>query len=483
MGRVLNKFHCKGCASSTYLLKMNAKIKSKRALRCSQCKFKTMSGYYLNRHVRVFHEKKEAMARKASSVTKTNVKHHVKNEVKVTNRTTFPCPYCDIKALRKSALELHIKAVHYNVRQFSCNLCDFQTAYRANLRDHSKSIHDKINDVICEECGYSTYRKESLKRHVRMVHKKIRDKKCSQCNYTTSLSHTLKKHIEGVHEKKKDNCCKSCDFKTASLARLKNHVKSKHEKLNDITCQHCPYKTYSKYVLRRHMRAKHLKMKDIKCDQCDYSTSLGQNLKNHIVVAHSANFAFSCNKCTYQTNFKAVFRHHQRAVHLKIKDLNCEHCNFSTAYPARLKKHSIKCATVKKEVIQDVKYKECFVQLTPLRLFGTSPPPPPPPPSPIETTNGEGSCVKGDITEAVVRSLKETLFKDVKKMIGEAVALHLFDQWWAKEEEKHKVNQEKLISNQIKKESERDCDLCEYQAEGEGNLTEHLMADHVFDLE
>ena len=68
-------------------------------------------------------------------------------------------------------------------------------------------------------------------------------------------------------------------------------------------------------------------------------------------------------------------------------------------------------------------------------------------------------------------------------MIGEAVALHLFDQWWAKEEEKHKVNQEKLISNQIKKESERDCDLCEYQAEGEGNLTEHLMADHVFDLE
>ena len=107
---------------------MNAKIKSKKALRCSQCKFKTMSGYYLNRHLKVFHEKKEAMARKASLVTKTNVKHQVKNGVKATNRTTFPCPHCDILALRKSSLQLHIEAVHYNERQFSCDQCNLKTA-------------------------------------------------------------------------------------------------------------------------------------------------------------------------------------------------------------------------------------------------------------------------------------------------------------------------------------------------------------------
>ena len=90
----------------------------------------------------------------------------------------------------------------------------------------------------------------------------------------------------------------------------------------------------------------------------------------------------------------------------------------------------------------------------------------------------------GAVTEAVAESLKEAVSKEVKRKIGETVALYLFDQWWAQAEEKYKaVQEQKLSSRGIgEQESNRKCHLCKFTALSENDLTEHLMINHVFDF-
>ena len=149
-------------------------------------------------------------------------------------------------------------------------------------------------------------------------------------------------------------------------------------------------------------------------------------------------------------------------------------CSFRTAYSSQLKKHKKKCFEVRK----DLAYKECSVKLVPLdhsslvEAFT---------PLPKETVKEEEPI--GFVIEAVARSLKESVGIEVKRKIGEAVALSLFDQWWAKAEEQYKAVQEKTSSEKVREESSRRCHLCEFEAGSEGNLTEHLMINHVFDLE
>ena len=137
-----------------------------------------------------------------------------------------------------------------------------------------------------------------------------------------------------------------------------------------------------------------------------------------------------------------------------------------------------KCSAINSEVAQDGETNECFIKLAPLDptlLIEEYIPPP------NELVMKERSSEA--ITEAVTRILKEAVFKDVKKKIGEAVALELFDQWWAKGEEKYKMAEEKYdVAEKLEEDLNGKCHLCEFQADSEGDLTEHLMIDHVFDL-
>ena len=87
----------------------------------------------------------------------------------------------------------------------------------------------------------------------------------------------------------------------------------------------------------------------------------------------------------------------------------------------------------------------------------------------------------GDVTEGVGESLMEAVGKEVKREIGEATTLHLFDQRWAKAEEKYKAVREKLLSKKFCKGSKNKCHLCDFQAGSEDSLVEHLMTNHVFD--
>ena len=236
------------------------------------------------------------------------------------------------------------------------------------------------------------------------------------------------------------------------------------------------------------MRSIHLKVRDIACEQCDYKTSLRQHLKNHIKAAHNICSDFVCKYCDYKTNHKFDLQQHEKAVHVKIKDNKCKLCDFTTSYPQVLKRHMRKRHVGNAERRNDLAYKVCFVKLVPLKNEVTS----------TCSTSSEmleeeesfdavteavtESLKKeepiGAVTEAVAESLKEAVGKEVKRRIGEAVALYLFDQWWAKAEEKYNAVKERKVGE----ESDRMCHLCKFTALSENNLTEHLMINHVFDL-
>ena len=257
-----------------------------------------------------------------------------------------------------------------------------------------------------------------------------------------SVPTALKKHVENIHEKKKDYACKLCELRTASNAILKQHVKAKHDKINDICCQHCSYKTYSKYTLLRHMRAIHLKVNDIACELCDYKTSLRQNLKNHVRTVHDTlNYSVTCINCNYKTKTESLLRKHIKSVHAKIEDESCTQCDFQAYNPSRVRRHLKRCS-LKPDIKKGMDLKECYVKLAPLD-----------PDLLIEAFTPSVKKVKeepndsGTISEAVVDNIKEAVFQDVKSKIGDAVALYLFDQWWAMEEEKFKKTTEELMTS------------------------------------
>ena len=54
--------------------------------------------------------------------------------VKPMNSDKFSCKQCSYKATKKSAFNLHVKAVHEKIKDWGCEQCSFTSAHRGALQ-------------------------------------------------------------------------------------------------------------------------------------------------------------------------------------------------------------------------------------------------------------------------------------------------------------------------------------------------------------
>ena len=60
-------------------------------------------------------------------------------------------------------------------------------------------MHPDVKRLYCPHCIFTAKKVYALNRHIKAVHYKIKDQNCTQCSFTTTDKSTLTKHIKAIH--------------------------------------------------------------------------------------------------------------------------------------------------------------------------------------------------------------------------------------------------------------------------------------------
>ena len=165
---------------------------------------------------------------------------------------------------------------------YKCNLCDHETPRKANMEIHVKAVHYKIRDYMCFICGYATSRTNYLAHHMKKSHDKIisfqrgpyekvlpvkgpeQDEAHSQ-QLEVNLSDDLGKESNVGLTSKNDESADIYQLETSSGKNI------------FLECPHCEMKLSSGQRLASHIRQWH----GIKCPQCEIHLNSNAELENH----------------------------------------------------------------------------------------------------------------------------------------------------------------------------------------------------------
>ena len=77
-----------------------------------------------------------------------------------------------------------------STREFVCPYCSFSFAYRHVLERHVKQIHEKhlLTTFECPKCPYKTVRKDQMRTHFSVVHQDFKPYSCSECDFRAPKS-------------------------------------------------------------------------------------------------------------------------------------------------------------------------------------------------------------------------------------------------------------------------------------------------------
>ena len=147
----------------------------------------------------------------------------------------FKCKICNAGLKSKQGLDIHVIAIHENIKAHQCPNCEYKTPRSFDLTKHINNQHKKKKKpkekVKCLHCKQVFTRNFSMKKHIEAVHEGIKTFCCTTCGHKFSTKHGLKIHIEGIHtvyEGKKPHQCTDCDYDTTYKADLKKHIKNRH---------------------------------------------------------------------------------------------------------------------------------------------------------------------------------------------------------------------------------------------------------------
>ena len=87
------------------------------------------------------------------------------------HRWRYCCPVCSLQLSDRSALQLHVKAVHENIRDIQC---PWQGCGKTFKRKNAMNVHYKRHigekSLLCEYCSYGAYQRAAMDHHMRKHH-------------------------------------------------------------------------------------------------------------------------------------------------------------------------------------------------------------------------------------------------------------------------------------------------------------------------
>lgn len=217
--------------SSSYVEKENVvsddQAKSKRCLRCKQCRKTFSVRQDLAKHSRL---------------------HHIPQNI---------CITCNEAFTNEKDFKLHMK-MHSSNSWHGCSKCDFVSHNKKGLLKHHLSHENNSTqeelfsqsscikpEIITEKSPQKDYSGELIVR-------------CSTCHATFENYDMLKKHkLLGCRKTgKHGNSCPICMSSFTRKRSLDDHM-SKHTGNYRFCCRYCPYKCSRNYLLEEHIKKKH----------------------------------------------------------------------------------------------------------------------------------------------------------------------------------------------------------------------------------
>ena len=115
------------------------------------------------------------------------------------------CEQCPFVTVWKTALNRHIKTVHYKIRDHVCGFCGNSFAYKTTLQDHEAAIHTKVRKHVCKQCGFAAAQKSNIRTHMKAAHGFGYDESeqilhCDKCDYFTKGIKNLRRHRGSIHK-------------------------------------------------------------------------------------------------------------------------------------------------------------------------------------------------------------------------------------------------------------------------------------------
>lgn len=223
----------------------------------------------------------------------------------------FICDLCSETAKTKSAIEKHIRNLHFdNI----CRLCKKQFSSYKAMRRHMRRIHNSRKYFSCEECSVSFENRTHFKKH-KDFHNFIEEKtnedqtkyfKCRECSKTfDKYSENISIHIV---------CHKNENKKL-------NRIESNHN--DSFICPHCAQIFYAKKNLDIHIK-RHFN--EFSCAFCPQKFKARAELNKHKVV-HTTERNFICDICQKAFKSKRILREHKIRHETKdVKKFQCSHC-------------------------------------------------------------------------------------------------------------------------------------------------------------
>ena len=124
-----------------------------------------------------------------------------------------------------------------------CTICALTFEGQEAYEKHQSKLHRK-GDIECEYCYKRFLRKEYLAIHIKRIHFAIKEEaKCHKCQKISSNKESLSKHDMLMHGPKTFQC-DICEEKFSVRSKLKIHEGRKHLKSRDFSCEKCPKKFF-----------------------------------------------------------------------------------------------------------------------------------------------------------------------------------------------------------------------------------------------
>uniref|UniRef100_A0A0K2UF76 C2H2-type domain-containing protein n=1 Tax=Lepeophtheirus salmonis TaxID=72036 RepID=A0A0K2UF76_LEPSM len=238
---------------------------------CYICGLSYNSKYYLENHIQSVHEKVRPW-RCATCGKELGCKASLDNHMNSVHLKLkkYSCETCGLKFGVKQRLTLHIKSVHLKIKDQICSFCDAVYAHRTTLKDHIRHTHQeqpRVKRFMCDKCHKCFISNSALQGHIKFVHYGIRDFPCRLCGKAFGTTNMRRKHERLTHDPnikhrnpgaKFDIPCDICHKMFGRKATMERHKLFVHEERRDFNCELCHRSFQQRCDLTKHNSKYHL---------------------------------------------------------------------------------------------------------------------------------------------------------------------------------------------------------------------------------
>ena len=297
-----------------------------------------------------------------------------------TDAKSVKCQECGKTFSQRSALWLHGRCVHQNLRPFKCSLCGNSFNRKHQLQRHQSAVHalsdaKRNSDCLSKEdmpdvelpavphCGRVFPDTSSLQKQ---THGRRQLKTCTVCGggFRNLGKHMTKHKRENsrsissqppssdsndVDPQRKDwavkvassnaNVCQFCGKMFKSLQSLKNHEKKHFASAEKLDCDSCGLCFKYPGALRRHKSKHH--QGQLLGQMCDICGGVYQHVNEHRKI-HDENRErkYQCSYCDQKLTSKANLTIHER-YHTGEKPYKCRYCEKAYYISAHRHRHEL----------------------------------------------------------------------------------------------------------------------------------------------